>query len=183
MTASQPQGEESLSDESSTSEGDSPTASPNHADIRRISRGQLFTALLLAGTTSSNSLASIANDAGGLSATSSTATDTPTAPSTSTSSASSTVPPPARISNSLFSNALSQAFMDTTPANVTPMDSSSATDPSDNAQREQQYASEMSTMYEMGLTDGATNLQALIIFNGNVQEAVNLVLSGMSGFS
>lgn len=175
MAASQPHGEESLSDESSTSEGDSPTASPNHADIRRISRGQLFTALLLAGTTSSNSLANIANDAGG----SSVATDTPTTPSTSSASTA----PPARISNSLFSTALSQAFMDTSAANVTPMDSSSATDSVNNAQREQQYASEMSTMYEMGLTDAATNLQALIIFNGNVQEAVNLVLSGMSGFS
>lgn len=183
MTASQPQGEESLSDESSTSEGDSPTASPNHADIRRISRGQLFTALLLAGTTSTNSLANIANDAGGAtvggpSANTSTAADTPTTPSTSSAS---TAPLPVRISNSLFSNALSQAFMDTsTAANVTPMDSSSATGPTNNAQREQQYASEMSTMYEMGLTDAATNLQALIIFNGNVQEAVNLVLSGMT---
>lgn len=173
MAASQTQGEESLSDESSTSEGDSPTASPNHADMGRISRGQLFAALLLAGRThTAMELPSIANDAGSPSATTSTATETPTTPSTSSAS---TAPPPARISNSIFSNALSQA--------LTPMDSTSATEPLDNAQRAQQYASEMSTMYEMGLTDAATNLQALIIFNGSVQEAVNLVLSGMSDFS
>ncbi|XP_058130196.1 pneumococcal serine-rich repeat protein [Anopheles ziemanni] len=43
-----------------------------------------------------------------------------------------------------------------------------------------QYRSELELMREMGLTDTETNLQALIVCNGNVESAVNLVLSGMS---
>lgn len=187
-------GLDTISEESSASDGESPaTASP--ADIRRISRGQLATALMLAGTLSPNSLAHIANDG-------SPAAAADSAAAASTSSATS-----GRISNSLFTNALSQAFgstaaaaatataasaaaaVTTTPSTmtprvitnndtVTPMDSSDA--PADAAQ---QYVNELQTMREMGLTEEQSNLQALIIYNGNVEAAINLVLGGMSGFS
>ncbi|XP_050100092.1 ubiquitin-like protein 7 [Anopheles aquasalis] len=43
-----------------------------------------------------------------------------------------------------------------------------------------QYRSELELMREMGLADTETNLQALIVCNGNVESAVNLVLSGMN---
>uniref|UniRef100_A0A182XG37 UBA domain-containing protein n=1 Tax=Anopheles quadriannulatus TaxID=34691 RepID=A0A182XG37_ANOQN len=43
-----------------------------------------------------------------------------------------------------------------------------------------QYRRELDTMREMGLTDTETNLQALIVCNGNVESAVNLVFGGMS---
>uniref|UniRef100_A0A182QSH1 UBA domain-containing protein n=1 Tax=Anopheles farauti TaxID=69004 RepID=A0A182QSH1_9DIPT len=43
-----------------------------------------------------------------------------------------------------------------------------------------QYRRELDTMREMGLTDMETNLQALIVCNGNVESAVNLVFSGMN---
>uniref|UniRef100_A0A182NCZ3 Ubiquitin-like protein 7 n=1 Tax=Anopheles dirus TaxID=7168 RepID=A0A182NCZ3_9DIPT len=43
-----------------------------------------------------------------------------------------------------------------------------------------QYRRELDTMREMGLTDTETNLQALIVCNGNVESAVNLVFSGMT---
>lgn len=53
--------EDSLSD-SSSSESDSPTVSPNQrtGDIRQISREHLAQALLMAGTSSTNSLSNIA---------------------------------------------------------------------------------------------------------------------------
>ncbi|XP_053659339.1 ubiquitin-like protein 7 [Anopheles marshallii] len=43
-----------------------------------------------------------------------------------------------------------------------------------------QYRRELDTMREMGLTDTETNLQALIVCNGNVESAINLVFGGMS---
>uniref|UniRef100_A0A182MSD7 UBA domain-containing protein n=1 Tax=Anopheles culicifacies TaxID=139723 RepID=A0A182MSD7_9DIPT len=43
-----------------------------------------------------------------------------------------------------------------------------------------QYRRELDTMREMGLTDTETNLQALIVCNGNVESAVNLVFGGMT---
>ncbi|XP_053681172.1 ubiquitin-like protein 7 [Anopheles nili] len=43
-----------------------------------------------------------------------------------------------------------------------------------------QYRRELDQMREMGLTDTETNLQALLVCNGNVESAINLVLGGMS---
>lgn len=50
------------------------------------------------------------------------------------------------------------------------------------AENSQQYATELQTMQEMGLTEENSNLQALILCNGNVEAAVNLVL-GLGNFS
>ncbi|ETN64807.1 hypothetical protein AND_003439 [Anopheles darlingi] len=84
--------------------------------------------------------------------------------------------------------------MDTSP--VTGMSMNTAADPatpmgddlgahtqsqhSSIAARLGQYRSELELMREMGLADTETNLQALIVCNGNVESAVNLVLSGMN---
>lgn len=46
----------------------------------------------------------------------------------------------------------------------------------------QQYAAELLTMREMGLTEENSNLQALILCNGNVEAAVTLVL-GIGNFT
>uniref|UniRef100_A0A2M4AKW7 Putative ubiquitin-like protein 7 n=1 Tax=Anopheles triannulatus TaxID=58253 RepID=A0A2M4AKW7_9DIPT len=48
------------------------------------------------------------------------------------------------------------------------------------AARLAQYRSGLDLMREMGLADTESNLQALIVCNGNVESAVNLVLSGMN---
>lgn len=46
----------------------------------------------------------------------------------------------------------------------------------------QRYAAELQTMREMGLTEESSNLQALILCNGNVEAAVTLVL-GLGNFA
>lgn len=72
----------------------------------------------------------------------------------------------------------------TTPPNQTSSPStvnpgSSSVQPSGNSQ---QYAAELQTMREMGLTEDNSNLQALILCNGNVEAAVTLVL-GIGNFT
>lgn len=57
------------------------------------------------------------------------------------------------------------------------------TAPNSVADSARQFVNELQTMREMGLTEEQSNLQALIIFNGNVEAAINLVLGGMGGFS
>uniref|UniRef100_A0A2M4BNC7 Putative ubiquitin-like protein 7 n=1 Tax=Anopheles marajoara TaxID=58244 RepID=A0A2M4BNC7_9DIPT len=91
----------------------------------------------------------------------------------------------------------SRATQPAVPAADEPMDTSPATaDPatpmgddlgahtqsqhSSIAARLGQYRGELELMREMGLADTETNLQALIVCNGNVESAVNLVLSGMN---
>lgn len=46
----------------------------------------------------------------------------------------------------------------------------------------QRYIAELQTMREMGLTEESSNLQALIMCNGNVEAAVTLVL-GLGNFA
>lgn len=43
-----------------------------------------------------------------------------------------------------------------------------------------QYATELQTMQELGFTEERNNLRALILCNGNVEAAVNLIL-GITG--
>lgn len=74
---------------------------------------------------------------------------------------SSTTPPPSRIS----------------PTVVDP--GTSTIQPDGNSQP---YAAELQTMREMGLTEEHSNLQALILCNGNVEAAVTLVL-GIGNFT
>lgn len=174
--------EDSLSD-SSSSEGDSPANSPNQrrGDIRQISRDQLSQALMLAGTTSTNSLSNIAqrNQA------QSNSSPSTSGASTSGSSAARTTPASisSLISNSMFSNALSQALSQATgPSNQS---TSSQSTPSQSASNQEEnlierYATELQTMREMGLSQEHINVRALVLSNGDVEAAVNLVLSGLT---
>lgn len=172
--------EDSLSD-SSSSESDSPMVSPNQrsGDIRQISRDQLSQALLLAGSASLNSLSNIAQR----NASTSQATSA-SVPSTSSTSASTSAS--GLISNSMFSNALSQALMSTNSSSATPNPpSATQSQPSNepaaaNENLAERYVNELQTMHEMGLFDDLVNIQALTVSNGDVEAAINLVLSGLT---
>lgn len=191
--------EDSMSD-SSSSESDSPTVSPNQrsGDIRQISRDQLTQALLLAGTSSTNSLSNIAQR-------NQSQTSTSALPSTSSASASSTGPTTMSapssanlISSSILSNALSQALNGTgtgTAASGALTQSTSAQSnpapavpnplnlPGSNENLGDRYAAELKTMREMGLSEEMINIQALVVSNGDVEAAINLVLSGLGSFN
>lgn len=180
--------EDSMSD-SSSSESDSPTVSPNQrsGDIRQISRDQLTQALLLAGTSSTNSLSNIAqrNNQSSSSSLQSTSSASPA------SSAS-------LISSSMFTNALSQALSQAgtgTTASSTQQSTSAQPDavpaaaanpsnvPGSNENLAERYANELQTMREMGLFEELINIQALVVSNGDVEAAINLVLSGLGSFN
>ncbi|XP_031639750.1 uncharacterized protein LOC116351750 [Contarinia nasturtii] len=185
--------EDSMSD-SSSSESDSPTVSPNQrtGDIRQISRDQLAQALLLAGTSSSNSLSNIAQRNQAQSQSSQPSTSSATNASQSS----------GLISNSIFSNALSQALFaagaggagsaesggsdtvtstQSTSAQPNPSDAPNLS--SSNENYAERYANELQTMREMGLFEDMMNIQALIVSNGDVEAAINLVLSGLGNFN
>lgn len=183
--------EDSLSD-SSSSENDSP-ASNNQArtsnNIRQVSRDQLSAALLLAGSSSLNSLSNIAQRN-----TNSSAGGNMITPSTSSSNIATSVPSTSSggISNSLFSNALSNALL----FSQQPSTQSSSQQPqAEQSQRQSQlgatgednlaerYANELRTMREMGLSEEMVNIQALVVSNGDVESAINLVLSGLGNFN
>lgn len=174
--------EDSMSD-SSSSESDSPSVSPNQraGDIRQISRDQLSQALLLAGTASSNSLSNIAlrNQA-----------QATAPPSTSSASSTSGVAQSASglISNSMFSNALSQALSNATGTAASTQSTSNPTQnplnlSGSNENLAERYANELKTMREMGLFEELMNIQALAVSNGDVEAAINLVLSGLGNFN
>lgn len=67
------------------------------------------------------------------------------------------------------------------PSRISPLavDPTSTIQPAGNSQP---YAAELQTMREMGLTEEHSNLQALILCNGNVEAAVTLVL-GIGNFT
>lgn len=174
--------EDSMSD-SSSSESDSPTVSPNQrtGDIRQISRDQLSQALFLAGNASSNSLSNIAQRNQAQSA---------SAPSTSGPSAAQSSG--SLISNSMFSNALSRALNAAGGSATSPQSTStqpaaaatqSASAPVANENLAERYATELQTMREMGLFEELMNIQALVVSNGDVEAAINLVLSGLGSFN
>lgn len=180
--------EDSLSD-SSSSEGDSPMASPNQPDIRAISRDQLAAALMMAGTSSRNSLSNISQR------TVPAGTAPGVVPSTSASSSSS-AGAAGQISNSLFTNALSQALLAqlagagaagaATSATGSAEGATASTAPppqSGNENLAARYANELQTMREIGLFDEMVNIQALVVSNGDVEAAINLVLSGIAHFN
>lgn len=150
-------------------------------DIRQISRDQLTRAIALAGTASTNSLSNIAQrDPQQQSA---------SIPSTSRQSASAAAvsgPTDAQmpvISNSIFSNALSQALASSSSVAPEPDTTGENQATESNENLHERYASKLQTMREMGLFDDITNLQALDITNGDVEAAVNLVLSGSDNFN
>lgn len=174
--------DDSLSD-SSGSESDSTAASsPNHAranEIRQISRDQLSQALMLAGTASSNSLSNIAQRSS-----QSNPSNTPSTsgilgnPSTASTSSSTS------ITNSFLANALSQAMLanNDRSGTVQPAQNQSAASDS-NENHALRYANELQTMREMGLMDELMNIQALAVSNGDVEAAINLVLSGLGNLN
>lgn len=184
--------DDALSDSSSSDDNTSPTTSTS---ARRITADQLASALAFAGS-SYNSLTNISQrDADNRQST----TDQP--------STSGSAPASNRITSSMFMNALSEVIqsqqrqrstetnepepMDTTPATAAAAPQAPAAAPGDVGAQTlsqhstleaslSQYRAELDQMREMGLTDTETNLQALIVCNGNVETAVNLVFSGMN---
>lgn len=190
--------DDALSDSSSSDDNTSPTTSTGARSARRITADQLASALAIAGSSSYNSLSNISQrDADNREG---TTTDQTNQPSTSSSA-----PASNRITSSMFMNALSDVIQSQrrqSNANLNepePMDTSSS--PSSGAVSAishndigaqtqsqhstleaslSQYRAELDQMREMGLTDTETNLQALIVCNGNVETAVNLVFSGMT---
>lgn len=169
--------------------------SPNNqqGDIRQISRDQLSAALMLAGTASLNSLSNIAqrNTGSGSGVSQGQPLAVPsTSASSGTASASSSSAGSGMISNSLLSNALSQALLGhgqspVTPANPTPIqaDATALNPPTENDNLAERYANELHTMREMGLFEEMINIQALVLSNGDVEAAINLVLSGLGNFN
>lgn len=100
---------------------------------------------------------------------------------------------PNRITPSMFMNALSEVLQSTrsnnqarnvgsmgssteSPESANPEMSSDPTTPMQSTQP--MYLAQMQQMREMGLNDTETNLQALIVCNGDLETAINLVLSG-----
>lgn len=182
--------EDSLSD-SSSSESDS-TSNQRATDIRQISRDQLAQALLLAGTSfqSNNSLSNIAQR----SQAQSQATSQPSTSSATSTSGTSASQSTGLISNSIFSNALSQALFaagagsagasntststQSTSAQPNPSDAQNVSNSQENVA--ERFANELQTMREMGLQDEMTNLEALLVTNGDVQAAINLVFTSLS---
>ncbi|EDS26251.1 conserved hypothetical protein [Culex quinquefasciatus] len=187
--------EDALSDSSSSEDNTSPTTSTGVRSARRITADQLASALAFAGS-SYNSLNSISQR----DADNRQTTDPTSQPSTSGSA-----PASNRITSSMFMNALSEVIqsqrqrepnsnepepMDTSPATAATVQPPAAAPGDMGAQTLSQhstleaslsqYRAELEQMREMGLTDTETNLQALIVCNGNVETAVNLVFSGMN---
>lgn len=185
--------DDALSDSSSSDDNTSPTTSTGVRSARRITADQLASALAIAGSSSYNSLSNISQR----DADNRESTDQTNQPSTSSSA-----PASNRITSSMFMNALSEVIQSqrrssTNPNEPEPMDTSPSTggpapvaDNDVGAQTQSQhstleaslskYRAELEQMREMGLTDTETNLQALIVCNGNVETAINLVFSGMA---
>lgn len=162
-----------LSDSSSSSSSDTGGPSTSADSNRRITTEQLAAALALASSSSMNSLANIAQrnlsepQPGG------------TSGATTSSAASTSSPLPTRITSSMFSDALSQALNSAQAApSVDVPENTIVTPPVDLLQNEARYASELQTMRDMGLLDDQVNLQALMLCNGDVDAAINLLFSG-----
>lgn len=101
----------------------------------------------------------------------------------------------------MFSNALSQALSaagtgtgggggpaltQSTSAHMNPPAPSvpsSLNLPESNENLTDRYATELRTMQEMGLFEELINIQALVISNGDVEAAINLVLTGFGNFN
>lgn len=84
------------------------------------------------------------------------------------------------ITSDMFSNALSQAITNVSTNPSTAETSTSTTEDADSPENVRIYAEHLLKMQEMGLTDNRINLRALVINNGDVNAAINLVLSYLS---
>lgn len=168
--------------DSSSSSDDQNMVSTSRDAHRRITSTQLAQALgqVFAAGNSSNSLANISqrnlNEA---------AEQNPEGASSSSNNST-----PNRITSSMFLNALSEVLRSTRSNNeVRSLSNASETEtlenvesrPSETPSNDTQppmYLAELQQMREMGLTDTELCLQALIVCNGDLENAVNLVLSG-----
>lgn len=172
-----------LTDSSDSSESALPSTSRGRVP-RHITSNQLASALgqVLAATAgSSNSLANISQRT--LNENASTTESAPT--------------PNRVITNSMFMNALSEVLRSTRSNNqvrgrgesleesgdvpepaLTPTGLSSGHTVTPGIVPPPLYDAELREMREMGLTDMDTNLQALILSNGDLETAINIVLSG-----
>lgn len=168
---------EELTD-SSDSENNIPSTSRSRVP-RRITSNQLASALgqvyAVSATGSSNSLANISQR--NLNQAATVADENSPTP---------------RITNSMFMNALSEVIRSNRninpvrpsgdPVDETPTANPTVTTPTAPAPVSSvmppMYAAELREMREMGLTDTNINLQALILSNGDLETAINIVLSG-----
>lgn len=82
----------------------------------------------------------------------------------------------------MISTALSRAINRSSPSSSTRESSASTSEATttDDAANLRLYADQLAKMQEMGLTDNNINLRALIINNGDVNAAINLVLTYIS---
>lgn len=181
-------GDDQLSDDSSSSSSDNAPASTSRASqrpasLRRVTSAQLASALMTANSFN-NSLSSLSQR---------NLEDQPEgAPPTTGTAASSS----ARITNSMFLSALSNVLLsnrrnaDGASSNAESSDGAAPaavqTDHVEennmsmedaDAHRVATYQPALDQMFEMGLRDRSANLQAIMLCNGNLQEAINLVLS------
>lgn len=184
------------SSSSSSSENNSPRAS-NSNMMRRITREYLTQALAQAAQQGRNSLANISQR--NLSQVE--GTSNPISPSPSSSS----VPSGHRfISPSMFMNAMNEVLVahrrsaNSTSESTQPMDAQETSDetfsPSvinqeidmehdEDARMISSFAPQLQQMRDMGLTNVTQNIQALMVCNGSLEDAVNFVLADMNNMS
>ncbi|XP_013147531.1 PREDICTED: ubiquitin-like protein 7 [Papilio polytes] len=100
----------------------------------------------------------------------SSATAEPSAPSSSTAA-------PPIITTEMFNEAMTEAMSRAGEQSSSTPETTFAT----SSQNQEEYATQISHMHEMGLTDDALNMRALVICSGDVNAAINLVFSGAIG--
>lgn len=183
---------EPLDDLSDSSDSEAASSSSRRS-VRRITSNQLAEALgqvltdnnRVGGAFSANSLANISQrnqQQQEASATASSAATTSTASATPTQN---------RITSSMFMNALSEVLRSTrsnaevrerteggAAASVATEPTPSVAPAANPTEQPALYVNELQQMNEMGLVDTESNLQALIVSNGDLEAAINIVLSG-----
>ncbi|XP_041980439.1 ubiquitin-like protein 7 [Aricia agestis] len=156
-------------------EGDEEEAEGEEGEARNTITQELLAAALRAATEAAISSNVRGSEALQTPAAASPATPlTPAAPGASSSGGGAR----AAITPEMFSEAISAALSQA-PA---PMDqSANASSSQSPAANEEDYSTQLRHMQEMGLTDVALNVRALIICGGDVNAAINLVFSGAIG--
>uniref|UniRef100_A0A336M1D8 CSON015405 protein n=1 Tax=Culicoides sonorensis TaxID=179676 RepID=A0A336M1D8_CULSO len=172
-------------DSSSSSDDQNMVLSRTNHRITSTQLAQALGQVFASGPNSSNSLANISQR---------NLTETPNVEGSSSSSSSNNTTPN-RITSSMFLNALSEVLRSTrsnnevrnltNPFNENANEESQSNNventprqESSNTSQPPMFLSELQQMREMGLTDTELCLQALMICNGDLENAVNLVLSG-----
>lgn len=182
-------GDDQLSDDSSSSGSDNAPAStsrgrPRPESLRRVTSAQLASALMTANSFS-NSLSSLSQRN----------LDGPPEGAQPTTASGSQTNPSGRITNSMFLSALSNVVLSnrrntegasnaepsdsSVPASVEtlPVEENNMSMEDADAHSVASYQPALDQMFEMGLRNRSANLQAIMLCNGNLDQAVNLVLS------